>query len=1190
MTSNPKLPFDDEDGAVDVDGGSNKTRATCVSHADTSARRCAVDPLQNVVLEASAGTGKTRVLVERYVNLLRAGVEPDQILAITFTRKAAAEMRQRIIERLKEASRLSQFDAARWRDLGDRLGDIAISTIDAFCLSLLREFPLEADVDPGFDLADETQVPRLISESLDQALRICRAVAREDDDVALLFAQLGERRVRSGIAALLDRRLVAPQALRRYLENGPRDLTAAVACRRAAERLRGLFTDVGASIHLFLDDGPVRHPQFAMLAGDISRLCAGGDGDLASRSGQAALRGLIDRLRAYFLKQDGEPRGKNFMGTGFTAADCDTEDAWRRHRQTAEALAPAVAQAIRGFRRDLNVVMSRGVWRVFAVALRQYQRTLDRHALVDFSGVLERAVRLLKEMDEFAQSRYRLEARYSHVLVDEFQDTSRAQWELIAQLVKSWGEGFGVAGDALPPSIFIVGDRKQSIYGFRDADVALLDEAGQFIEQLRPEGDPRRAITVSFRATPALLSFVNDVFGAIVESSSAAARAVRKDGFRYDERDRFPIDADDLQVRPKADTTAGNSTSVRGVRLPPSQEASADRRSLGGGGQPDPDSLTGDEAPLGLIVDETVRAAAGRVADEIVRLLSGATVRDRATGVPRAARPADMAILFRSRDSHREYEAALDRRGVRTYVYKGLGFFDADEIQDAIALLRYLADPLSDLRAATFLRSRIVRISDAAVARLAPAVAAAIIGEPACPEPPKGPPARETLGEEDRQVLDRLRAAVPRWLSWVDRLSPSELIDAVLRETAYAYELGGSRRLQARENLKKLGGLIRRAQNRGYATLARIADHLEQLAVGDESNAAIDAIDAVSLMTVHAAKGLEFPIVFVVNMGRGTGGARAPIRVATDASGDPSVAIADYQSEADEDTQARDREETKRLLYVALTRARDRVYLSATAQNGACRMGRGSLGEVLPASLKALFGHAAGVVAGDGGQEALVTWSWREGHAHRLAVPAAPDHPRRVVAASPSGPPPDDFSAVADGSATVRGPVTGRIDGGHYVAPLGLTAGDVDASDRPSDAVVGTIAHRLFRLLGTAGPDLVRQRARASLSPGVDDGTVDRALACATGLRQHPDLAGLVASGQPLYEVPFSLRVDPTTIVRGSIDCLVRLDDGRVVVVELKTGARRPEHEAQLAIYVDAARAFFPGRAVEGVLVYAGDV
>src|SRR5207253_6816405 len=127
--SEPRLPFGDDALVV-------SHQSSVVSPLpDQSARTYAVDPAQNVVLEASAGTGKTRVLVERYVNLLRAGVEPDHILAITFTRKAAAEMRQRIVERLKEASRTSELDAARWRDVKERLGDIAVSTIDAFCLS-----------------------------------------------------------------------------------------------------------------------------------------------------------------------------------------------------------------------------------------------------------------------------------------------------------------------------------------------------------------------------------------------------------------------------------------------------------------------------------------------------------------------------------------------------------------------------------------------------------------------------------------------------------------------------------------------------------------------------------------------------------------------------------------------------------------------------------------------------------------------------------------------------------------------------------------------------------------------------------------------------------------------------------------------------------------------------------------------
>jgi ATP-dependent helicase/nuclease subunit A len=118
------------------------------------------------------------VLVDRYTNLIRAGVDPRHILAITFTRKAAAEMRERILVNLRRAAEEGGIDPARWRQLRERLGDVAISTIDAFCLSLLGEFPLEADLDPGFGMADETEAARLVDESLDRSMRIARGPRR----------------------------------------------------------------------------------------------------------------------------------------------------------------------------------------------------------------------------------------------------------------------------------------------------------------------------------------------------------------------------------------------------------------------------------------------------------------------------------------------------------------------------------------------------------------------------------------------------------------------------------------------------------------------------------------------------------------------------------------------------------------------------------------------------------------------------------------------------------------------------------------------------------------------------------------------------------------------------------------------------------------------------------------------------
>ena len=1113
---------------------------------DHEARQAARDPQLNVVLEASAGTGKTSVLVDRYLALLREGVAPRNILALTFTRKAAAEMRERVVQRLAQQARASLLTEHQQKVYDLQRSEIALTTIDAFCLSLLLEFPLEAGVDPGVGLADETMTPHLRELALDQSLRWARSEATTDEPMALLLAELGEFKVRAGIEALLERRLIASRALRRFLSGPPRRVEE--ICDDLWRDHQDAIREVCGTIDALCQAMPPTPEAQAMT--EALRAVDGAESpDLTQ------LRRMHGVLHDIAFTKEGQPRLRSrFKKDDFGPTAKTTYPRWK---DVNEALGVRVRAASERYEAALNRVMVHATDRLLRRAIADYRQVRARLGVLDFTDVLDHAVQLLQRRDEFSQSRFKLESRYQHILVDEFQDTNPLQWALVRELVSSWAEGASVADTHLRPSIFIVGDRKQSIYGFRDAQVALLSRAGRHIHALRPEGAPRRAISHSFRSVWPILRFVNDVF------HDHATAPDTPQQFHYGPADRFP-------------------------EPPPLPAANAGHDREGEASSP---PLVSD-APLGVLVGDTAEEQAARMAEDIVALLhSGALVRrgpNRADWTP--IQPGDIAVLFRSRSGHRVIEQALLARRVPFYVYKGLGFFESDEIRDVLAMLGFLAAPASDLHAAALLRSRWVSMSDVAIHALAPHLARSC--HPQTPLPDVHIPA------DDAARLAQLRESLAGWLPLVDQLTPAELLDHVLADGAYAMELAGPTAEQARENVKKFRGLVRRIQNRGYATLARVVAHFDRVqAAGDEANAIIEATHAVNLMTMHASKGLEFPVVFLVNLQKQGGQTKDDIRVhvtpvAPAADGDApdeedsdevDVSIGAHRSAADEQRKTLDTEDNRRLLYVALTRARDRLYLTGVRQrDGKFQCRSNSFGGVLPDSLREQMDlHRSA--------DPMV-WSGVTGAHQFRVVPPAPDVP--TVWQDPEGTgvglaePLRDYEPLGSTAAT-------RV-------AASATFPDADegpAGSAPADrssARLGTVVHALVAhahpralsdvaALQAAARQLALDRELGELPPG----DIDRAVRMCLEALAQPELAEQVEGRVVLFEAAYSRLRSDGAVERGSMDVVI-IEPSRIRILELKTGQAHDAHQAQLEAYCASMRAQHPSRAVTGRVVYLG--
>jgi len=356
-------------------------------------------------------------------------------------------------------------------------------------------------------------------------------------------------------------------------------------------------------------------------------------------------------------------------------------------------------------------------------------------------------------------------------------------------------------------------------------------------------------------------------------------------------------------------------------------------------------------------------------------------------------------------------------------------------------------------------------------------------------------------------------------------------------------------------------------------------------------------------MTVHAAKGLEFPVVFVVNLARGTGGFRDPIRVVAGAGeSDVSVAVGDFRSDADEDAAAREAEESKRLLYVALTRARDRLYLGSVLKDGTMQPGRGSLAAVLPQSLIDQFAAAGEDI------------EWRSsGTVHRLRVIRdsgfAPREPRDSLSLSKGGT--RDSNEMNSESTNPESripnprvipslqPLADTAPARRSVASMVSTEtgrGGFEPTPATSGRLVGTLVHRLLQRIGIGDPGSGVRNPRpirevaAEVARGteVDDleGIVNAAVETYESICACEDVRVLYQTGRALHEVPFTMSIDGR-IVRGTIDCVVETAPGAFTILEFKTGRERREDSQQVRLYLRALRQVFPGAPIDARVVYA---
>jgi ATP-dependent helicase/nuclease subunit A len=817
----------------------------------------AADTGKSVHLSASAGSGKTRALKDRYLALLdeldNRGLNTDQAVAITFTDKAAAEIKERVMQDLPETM-LKKIIRGRQ--------DLRISTIHSFCMNLLKRYPLEAGLPPDFGVLDARDQAYKIQKSIEDAVE---ESGRDPDIMAPLGGFTADELMEPiefflSIRSKLKRMEIdagGTEGLLRSIRTGmgvsrhEAELQALIAAADWSADLRQMESILRSQGDLYDRSMGRQH----LLLGEAK------DPDAASE--------IWASLAPLYFTASGEPR-KNPLITkkAFTG----------RNRSDYEEVYFVLQDKLVRMR-DLTGRITAGrealsLFRLFQRAEEKYQTLKLREGLLDFDDLEIYAYRLLQGL-ESPDILYWLDRKILHFLVDEFQDTSDIQWAILNKLTEEIFAGQG-ADKRMSPTLFVVGDEKQSIYRFREANYRLIEDVRKKMEENIPAGS-RDILTLyrNFRSTPEIIETVNRVFAALWGETYEPADAERR----------------------------SHRGSVRLIELRPQ---------------------TADEGSSGP-------TEARLLAKEIRSLIQGRTmIYEKIPGrsgnggwTEREAGYGDCAVLIQSRTKLKEYEAALQAMNIPYRVVGGIGFYEEDEVQALLNVLFFLWNRVDRLALAAALKSPLFGLTDKDLFDLHSSGQDLIT-------------ALSTLQPEVWDILNR-RAG----FAGVAPLS--SLLHEIVEETG-AYIRFGRKNPQAIFNIDKLLDTAREFDRRGYTTLQDFVEWVKNIRRTEQREATSDMnlpgfAGAVSILTVHKAKGLEFPVVFLPGMNQQSRSlSTGPIAIVEDGKTGVSIAIKNSAGPDYEELWEREHgellREHQRMLYVAMTRARDHLLMIGTLMSG----------------------------------------------------------------------------------------------------------------------------------------------------------------------------------------------------------------------------------------------------------------